>query len=186
MSRYSPRLSNYRMWDADCFALAVAGALGPTNKTLTISPSVEDASARGITFDELADAYAEQASALIEGGVDFILIETIFDTLNAKAAIYAVSKLPDQVPIAISGTIVDMSGRTLSGQTVEAMYVSLRHSAPLFIGLNCALGAEQMMPFLQRIANIAECPVIAYPNVRSYSSMRYAVANGSLHTGRSS
>ncbi|SPQ93789.1 unnamed protein product (mitochondrion) [Plasmodiophora brassicae] len=142
----------------------VAGALGPTNKTLTISPSVEDASARGITFDELADAYAEQASALIEGGVDFILIETIFDTLNAKAAIYAVSKLPDQVPIAISGTIVDMSGRTLSGQTVEAMYVSLRHSAPLFIGLNCALGAEQMMPFLQRIANVAECPVIAYPN----------------------
>lgn len=147
----------------------VAGAVGPTNRTASISPSVEDPGFRNITFDQLVDAYYQQCVALVEEGVDVLFVETIFDTLNAKAALYAIetmnaSGLYPIVPVVISGTIVDMSGRTLSGQTVEAFYLSLCHVKPLMIGLNCALGADQMRPFLTRLANIAECYIQCYPN----------------------
>ena len=148
----------------------VAGAIGPTNRTASISPSVEDPSFRNVTFDELKDAYKEQTAALILGGVDILMVETIFDTLNAKAALFAIDEYYDEhpgevrLPVIISGTIVDQSGRTLSGQTTEAFYVSVRHTKPLAIGLNCALGAEQMKPFLQRMAGIAECFVSVYSN----------------------
>lgn len=158
--------------------LFVAGAVGPTSKTGSISPSVEDPGYRNVTFDELVEAYKEQCFALIDGGVDLLMVETIFDTLNAKAALYAIDVVREELresgdsekqmkadmPLIISGTIVDMSGRTLSGQTVEAFYISLAHSKPLVIGLNCALGAEQMKPFLTRLSSIAECFVHAYPN----------------------
>ena len=147
----------------------VAGAVGPTSRTLSVSPSVEDPGFRNVTFDELKDAYRQQCDALIDGGVDLFLVETIFDTLNAKAALFAIDELfearPDKkCPIFISGTIVDLSGRTLSGQTTEAFYVSMAHAKPMCIGLNCALGAQQMRPFLQRLGQIAECFVSAYPN----------------------
>jgi 5-methyltetrahydrofolate--homocysteine methyltransferase len=146
----------------------VAGAVGPTNRTGSISPEVEDASFRNTSFDELRIAYKEQIAALVEGGVDIIMVETIFDTLNAKAAVYAYDEFCEEsgrrLPLMISGTIVDQSGRTLSGQTTEAFYTSLRHAKPFSIGLNCALGAQQMKPFLRRLANIAECWVSVYPN----------------------
>ena len=146
----------------------VAGAVGPTNRTGSISPEVEDASFRNTSFDELRIAYKEQIAALVEGGVDIIMVETIFDTLNAKAAVFAFDEFCEEsgkrLPLMISGTIVDQSGRTLSGQTTEAFYTSLRHSKPFSIGLNCALGAKQMKPFLYRLANIAECWVSVYPN----------------------
>ncbi|RHY94053.1 hypothetical protein DYB35_001508 [Aphanomyces astaci] len=146
----------------------VAGSIGPTNRTLSISPNVEDPGFRNVTFDELVQAYYEQIEALMDGGSDILLVETIFDTLNAKAAVFAVNKYQDdknkKIPLFISGTIVDMSGRTLSGQTTEAFYVSLRHSKPFCIGLNCALGANQMKPFLRRLANVAECFVSVYAN----------------------
>ncbi|HKK49675.1 MAG TPA: homocysteine S-methyltransferase family protein, partial [Alkalispirochaeta sp.] len=126
----------------------VAGILGPTNKTLSLSPDVNDPGFRAVTFDALAEDYANAARGLIEGGVDFLMIETIFDTLNAKAAIYAVRRLNREagspVPIMISGTITDQSGRTLSGQTAEAFYYSIRHAEPASVGLNCALGADQL------------------------------------------
>lgn len=135
----------------------VAGAIGPTNRTLSISPSVENPAARNITWDELVDAYREQAIGLLEGGVDLLLVETIFDTANAKAAIYAIKDIfeerPDyEVPIIMSGTIVDKSGRTLSGQTGEAFCISIMHAKPLAIGLNCALGANEMRPFIESIS----------------------------------
>ena len=146
----------------------VAGAVGPTNRTGSISPNVEDAGFRNTTFDELRIAYKEQIAALVEGGVDIIMVETIFDTLNAKAAVFAFDEFQEEygkrIPLMISGTIVDQSGRTLSGQTGEAFYTSLRHCKPFSIGLNCALGAQQMKPFLRRLANIAECWVSVYPN----------------------
>ncbi|KAF0698771.1 Aste57867_10629 [Aphanomyces stellatus] len=146
----------------------VAGSIGPTNRTLSISPNVEDPGFRNVTFDELVQAYYEQTEALMDGGSDILLVETIFDTLNAKAAVFAVEKYQQdkgkRIPLFISGTIVDMSGRTLSGQTTEAFYVSLRHSKPFCIGLNCALGANQMKPFLRRLANVAECFVSVYAN----------------------
>ena len=150
----------------------VAGAVGPTNRTGSISPNVEDAGFRNTSFDELRIAYKEQIAALMEGGCDIIMVETIFDTLNAKAAVYAFDEFQDEhmagggkrIPLMISGTIVDQSGRTLSGQTGEAFYTSLRHSKPFSIGLNCALGAQQMKPFLRRLAEIAECWVSVYPN----------------------
>ncbi|RHY80175.1 hypothetical protein DYB26_009538, partial [Aphanomyces astaci] len=146
----------------------VAGSIGPTNRTLSISPNVEDPGFRNVTFDELVQAYYEQIEALMDGGSDILLVETIFDTLNAKAAVFAVNKYQadknKKIPLFISGTIVDMSGRTLSGQTTEAFYVSLRHSKPFCIGLNCALGANQMKPFLRRLANVAECFVSVYAN----------------------
>lgn len=148
----------------------VAGAIGPLNKTLSLSPDVNNPGYRAVTFDEVADAYYEQIEGLIDGGVDILLIETIFDTLNAKAAIYAIAKYyrdhPDKtkLPVMISGTITDASGRTLSGQTLEAFYVSVMHSKPLSIGLNCALGATQMRPHIEELSQIAACYTSAYPN----------------------
>ncbi|KAI8811288.1 hypothetical protein BJ742DRAFT_851139 [Cladochytrium replicatum] len=147
----------------------VAGAIGPTNRTLSISPSVENPSFRNVTFDELVNAYSEQVRALLDGGSDLLLVETIFDTLNAKAAVFAIEKLFDEegydrVPIMVSGTIVDQSGRTLSGQTGEAFITSMLHANPTAIGLNCALGADQMLPFLQAMSKIAPTFTICYPN----------------------
>jgi 5-methyltetrahydrofolate--homocysteine methyltransferase len=146
----------------------VAGALGPTNRTASISPDVNNPGFRAITFDELVEAYAEQTRGLIEGGVDLILIETVFDTLNAKAAGFAVLKVFDEtgveLPLIISGTITDRSGRTLSGQTPEAFFFSIRHLQPFAVGLNCALGAELMRPYLAEIAAVADTLTIAYPN----------------------
>jgi 5-methyltetrahydrofolate--homocysteine methyltransferase len=146
----------------------VAGALGPTNKTASISPQVNDPGYRAITFDELVDAYYEQTKGLVEGGADLLLVETVFDTLNAKAALFAIEKYFDdsgkQVPIMVSGTITDASGRTLSGQTTEAFMISLSHVPLLSIGLNCALGASQLRPYLQIMAKEAGTFVSAYPN----------------------
>jgi len=147
----------------------VAGALGPLNKTLSLSPDVNNPGYRALTFDEAVEAYYEQISGLVDGGVDLILIETIFDTLNAKAAIFAVKKYfrdtkKEELPIMISGTITDASGRTLSGQTLEAFYNSIRHARPLSVGLNCALGAQEMRPHIEELSNIAECFTSAYPN----------------------
>jgi 5-methyltetrahydrofolate--homocysteine methyltransferase len=145
-----------------------AGAVGPTNKTLSISPDVEDASRRDIDFATLRAAYAEQIGALIDGGVDALLIETIFDTLNAKAAIVAAHEVFDrlgvEIPIMLSVTITDKSGRTLSGQTIEAFWVSVAHARPLSVGVNCALGATEMRPFLADLAAVATVPVTVYPN----------------------
>lgn len=147
----------------------VAGALGPTNKTASLSPNVNDPGYRAVTFVDLVKAYYEQAKALVEGGVDLLLIETIFDTLNAKAAVYAVSELCNEtgieIPVMISGTIVDQSGRTLSGQTTEAFLISLSHTRNLLsIGLNCALGAKQMRPYLEELSKNANCFISIYPN----------------------
>jgi 5-methyltetrahydrofolate--homocysteine methyltransferase len=150
----------------------VAGAIGPLNKTLSLSPDVENPGYRGITFDGAAAAYYQQIEALIKGGVDIILIETIFDTLNAKAAIYAVKKYNQsnnipanyQLPVMISGTITDASGRTLSGQTLEAFYNSVQHANPISIGLNCALGAQDMRSHIEELSQIASCYTSAYPN----------------------
>jgi 5-methyltetrahydrofolate--homocysteine methyltransferase len=146
----------------------VAGAMGPTNRTASLSPDVNNPGFRNISYDELVEAYGEQARGLIEGGADVLLMETVFDTLNAKAAGFAALETFDrmgvELPLIISGTITDRSGRTLSGQTAEAFYVSMRHLKPFAIGLNCALGAELMRPYLAEIAAVAETLVIAYPN----------------------
>jgi len=146
----------------------VLGAIGPTNRTLSISPDVEDPSIRNVTFDELVVAYSQQVEALIEGGIDVVLVETIFDTANAKAALYAVDevfeKIGRKLPVFVSGTIVDQSGRTLSGQTGEAFYTSIRHAKPFAVGLNCALGAKQMKPFVQRLAAFSDTYFFTYPN----------------------
>jgi 5-methyltetrahydrofolate--homocysteine methyltransferase len=146
----------------------VAGGLGPTNRTASISPDVNDPGFRGITFDQLTATYTEATRALIEGGVDAILIETIFDTLNAKAAIYAVRSTLDaagvDLPIIISGTITDASGRTLSGQTVEAFWASVKHARPVIISLNCALGVKQLRPYVEELARLADTNVGVYPN----------------------
>jgi 5-methyltetrahydrofolate--homocysteine methyltransferase len=146
----------------------VAGAMGPTNRTASISPDVNNPGFRAVTFDELVEAYQEQARGLIDGGADLLLIETVFDTLNAKAAGYAALQAFDEtgveLPIIVSGTITDRSGRTLSGQTPEAFYFSIRHLKPFAVGLNCALGAELMRPYLAEIAAVAETLTIAYPN----------------------
>jgi 5-methyltetrahydrofolate--homocysteine methyltransferase len=147
----------------------VAGAIGPLNKTLSLSPDVNNPGFRAVTFDEVVNAYYEQVSGLVEGGVDVLLIETIFDTLNAKAAIFAIKKYfrdtkKESLPIMISGTITDASGRTLSGQTLEAFYTSVMHAKPLSIGLNCALGAKEMRPHIEELSQIASCYVSAYPN----------------------
>jgi 5-methyltetrahydrofolate--homocysteine methyltransferase len=157
----------------------VAGAIGPLNKTLSLSPDVNNPGFRAVTFDEVVDAYYEQVKGLVDGGVDILLIETIFDTLNAKAAIFAIKKyfrengdfsksplrgVGGLLPIMISGTITDASGRTLSGQTLEAFYTSVMHAKPLSIGLNCALGAKEMRPYIEELSQIASCFVSAYPN----------------------
>ncbi|HEY6625323.1 MAG TPA: methionine synthase, partial [Ignavibacteriaceae bacterium] len=147
----------------------VAGALGPTNKSLSLSPNVNDPGYRAVTFDEAVSAYYDQTRGLVDGGVDIILIETIFDTLNAKAAIIAVQKYFDEkkieLPVMISGTIVDQSGRTLSGQTVEAFNISVSHAKNLVsVGLNCALGAKQMRPFVEDLSNVSDKFISVYPN----------------------
>ncbi|MEH6665982.1 MAG: homocysteine S-methyltransferase family protein, partial [Brevundimonas sp.] len=146
----------------------VAGSMGPTNRTLSISPDVNDPGFRAVSFDEVYEAYKQQARALHEGGVDLFLVETIFDTLNAKAAIKAILDLQDEgyeaLPLWISGTITDRSGRTLSGQTAEAFWNSVRHAKPFAIGLNCALGADLMRPHIADIARVADTLVAAFPN----------------------
>lgn len=146
----------------------IAGAIGPTNQTASISPDVNDPGMRKVSFDDLAAAYGEAARALIEGGVDLLLIETIFDTLNAKAAIFAVETLRDEglavPPLMISGTITDRSGRTLTGQTPEAFWTSMAHARPFSIGLNCALGAGEMRPHVRALSGIADTRISAYPN----------------------
>jgi 5-methyltetrahydrofolate--homocysteine methyltransferase len=146
----------------------VAGAIGPTNRTASLSPDVNNPGFRNVDFDTLVDAYAEQTRGLIEGGVDTILIETVFDTLNAKAAGFAVQSVFEQMgvelPIMLSGTITDLSGRNLSGQTPEAFWYSMRHLSPFSIGLNCSFGAEQLRPAVADIAAVAECLVSVYPN----------------------
>ena len=147
----------------------VAGAIGPMNKTLSLSPDVNNPGYRAMSFDEAMNAYYEQVQGLVEGGVDVLLIETIFDTLNAKAAIFAIKKYfhdtgRPELPIMISGTITDASGRTLSGQTLEAFYISVMHAKPLSVGLNCALGAHEMRPHIEELSQIANAYVSAYPN----------------------
>jgi len=146
----------------------VAGALGPTNRTASISPEVNDPGARNVAYDELAAAYSEALDGLIEGGVDLLLVETIFDTLNAKAALFAIEDAFDRhgarLPIIVSGTITDASGRTLSGQTPEAFWNSVRHVRPLAVGLNCALGAALMRPYIEELSRIADTFISCYPN----------------------
>jgi 5-methyltetrahydrofolate--homocysteine methyltransferase len=146
----------------------VAGAVGPTNRTASLSPDVNNPGYRNVNFDELRDAYKEQVRGLIDGGSDIILIETIFDTLNAKAAGFATLEVFEEkdleLPIMISGTITDRSGRTLSGQTGEAFWYSMRHLRPFSIGLNCALGAELMRPYIADLSHVAEVRISAYPN----------------------
>jgi 5-methyltetrahydrofolate--homocysteine methyltransferase len=146
----------------------VAGALGPTNRTATISPDVNDPGFRNVNFDELAAAYGEAVDALVEGGVDLLLVETVFDTLNAKAALFAIETYFDargvRLPLIVSGTITDASGRTLSGQTTEAFWNSVRHARPLAVGLNCALGAALMRPYIEEMARVADTFVSCYPN----------------------
>ncbi len=163
-------------------AVFIAGAIGPLNKTLSLSPDVNNPGYRSVTFDEVANAYYEQIRGLVDGGVDLLLVETIFDTLNAKAAIYAIKKYfkenplrkngqnphlegsEAELPIMISGTITDASGRTLSGQTLEAFYISVSHANPISVGLNCALGAKEMRPHIEELSEIANCYTSAYPN----------------------
>ena len=146
----------------------VAGSIGPTNRTLSISPDVNNPAFRAVSFDEMREAYEEQVRGLIDGGVDLILLETIFDTLNAKAAIVALENVYEQrgvrLPLMISVTITDRSGRTLSGQTLDAFYISIRHAKPFSVGINCALGARDMRPYMAELARIAECYVSSYPN----------------------
>lgn len=146
----------------------VAGAIGPTNKTLSLSPDVNDPGYREIDFDYLVAVYREQVEALIEGGVDFILIETVFDTLNAKAGVMAVREaetaLGREIPMMISMTLTDLSGRNLSGHTVEAFWYAVRHAKPVTIGLNCSFGADQLRPHVQVLANLAETLIMVYPN----------------------
>lgn len=156
----------------------IAGAIGPLNKTLSLSPDVNNPGYRAVSFDEVVAAYQEQIRGLVDGGVDVLLIETIFDTLNAKAAIFAIKKFfrehpeaaarfnngREGAPVMISGTITDASGRTLSGQTLEAFYISVAHASPLSVGLNCALGAKEMRPHVSELAHLAGCYVSVYPN----------------------
>ena len=152
----------------DGVARFVAGAVGPTNKTLSLSPDVEDPGFREVTYDEIVEVYVEQARALVEGGADFILIETVFDTLNCKAAIMAVKQLERElgcdIPLMISLTLTDLSGRNLSGHTVEAFWYTVRHAKPLTIGLNCSFGAEQLRPHVQILSDITDTYLMAYPN----------------------
>ena len=146
----------------------VAGSIGPTNRTASLSPDVNRPEYRAVTFDELRIAYKQQVEALVDGGVDVLLVETIFDTLNAKAALFAIEEVKDEqnieIPIMVSGTITDASGRTLSGQTVEAFLVSISHIPLLSVGFNCALGAEQLQPYLQRLSRETDFYTSAHPN----------------------
>ena len=146
----------------------VAGSIGPTNRTASMSPDVNDPSFRAVTFDELRIAYKQQVEALIDGGVDLLLVETVFDTLNAKAALFAIEQVKEEknidIPIMVSGTITDASGRTLSGQTVEAFLISISHIPILSVGFNCALGADQLKPYIQRLSRTTSFLTSAHPN----------------------
>ena len=146
----------------------VAGSIGPTNKTASLSPEVNDPGFRAITFEELRVAYKQQSEALLDGGADILLVETVFDTLNAKAALFAIDEIQEernmQIPIMVSGTITDASGRTLSGQTAEAFLISVSHLNLLSVGFNCALGAEQLTPYLETLSNNSDFYISAYPN----------------------
>ena len=142
----------------------VAGALGPTNKTLSLSPDVNDPGYREVDFDLVSDVYVEQIEALVEGGVDFVLIETVFDTLNAKAAIHAARRVDPALPIMVSMTITDLSGRNLSGHSIESFWASVRHARPLTIGLNCSFGAAQLRAHIAALSGIADTLIMAYPN----------------------
>lgn len=162
-------IDQYEKENPDSDPKFIAGAIGPLNKTLSLSPDVNNPGFRTVTFDQVMNAYYEQISGLVEGGADLLLVETIFDTLNAKAAIFAIKKYfrdtgKDELPIMISGTITDASGRTLSGQTLESFYISVSHARPLSVGLNCALGAKEMRPHVQELSEIATCFTSAYPN----------------------
>lgn len=174
---YELNLEGARLARAACDAMTlktprqprfVIGVLGPTSRTASLSPDVNDPGFRNITFEELVENYTESASGLIDGGADMIMVETIFDTLNAKAALFALSELFHQrgarLPVMISGTITDRSGRTLSGQTAEAFYYSVRHAHPLSVGFNCALGADDLRPHIQTLASIADSYVSTHPN----------------------
>ncbi|MGY8986681.1 MAG: homocysteine S-methyltransferase family protein [Sphingomonadales bacterium] len=146
----------------------VAGSIGPLNKTLSVSPDINDPAFRGVNFDEVRDAYKEAARGLIEGGADYLLVETIFDTLNAKTAIVAIDELGEElgikIPISLSLTVTDLSGRTLSGQTVGGFWHSIRHSKPLTVGLNCSFGAQDLRPFISELAKSADTLICAFPN----------------------
>jgi 5-methyltetrahydrofolate--homocysteine methyltransferase len=142
----------------------VAGAIGPTNKTLSLSPDVNDPGYREVDFDTLSDVYVEQIEGLVEGGVDFLLIETVFDTLNAKAAIHAARRVDPGLPVMLSMTITDLSGRNLSGHSIESFWASVRHARPLSIGLNCSFGAGQLRPHIAALSGIADTLIMAYPN----------------------
>ena len=142
----------------------VAGALGPTNKTLSLSPNVNDPGFREIDFDTLSDVYVEQIEGLAAGGIDIVLIETVFDTLNAKAAIHAARRAAPRLPVMLSMTITDLSGRNLSGHSIESFWASVRHARPLSIGLNCSFGAGQLRPHIAALADIADTLIMAYPN----------------------
>ncbi|MDG1824423.1 MAG: homocysteine S-methyltransferase family protein [Flavobacteriaceae bacterium] len=146
----------------------VAGSIGPTNKTASLSPDVNDPGFRAITFDRLVEAYSEQTEALLDGGVDILLVETIFDTLNAKAALFAIEAVKESrkldIPVMVSGTITDASGRTLSGQTAEAFLISLSHVDLLSVGFNCALGADQLMPYVERLSRNKDAYISVHPN----------------------
>ncbi|BAO54398.1 homocysteine S-methyltransferase family protein [Nonlabens marinus] len=146
----------------------IAGAIGPTNKTASMSPDVNDPGFRAITFEELRKAYKQQAAGLVKGGVDILLVETVFDTLNAKAALFAIEELKEElgsdIPVMVSGTITDASGRTLSGQTAEAFLISIEHIPLLSVGFNCALGAKQLTPYLETVAGKSQFGISAYPN----------------------
>ena len=163
----SARLATQAAQEADR-PVFVAGALGPTSRTASISPDVNDPGKRNITFDELAANYTESARALAAGGADIFLVETVFDTLNARAALFALSgvneELDDPLPIFVSGTITDMSGRTLSGQTAEAFWISIAHAAPLAVGLNCALGAKELRSYVLELSRAADTHILTYPN----------------------
>ena len=150
--------------DADGKKRWVAGAIGPTNKTLSLSPDVNDPGFREVDFDTVSDVYVEQIEGLIEGGADFILIETVFDTLNAKAAIHAARRVGDDLPIMLSMTITDLSGRNLSGHSIESFWASVRHARPVTIGLNCSFGAAQLRAHIAALSAVADTLVMAYPN----------------------
>jgi len=150
--------------DSDGRRRWVAGAVGPTNKTLSLSPNVDDPGYREVDFDTVSDVYVEQIAALVEGGVDFVLIETVFDTLNAKAAIHAARRVDPELPIMVSMTITDLSGRNLSGHSIESFWASVRHARPLSIGLNCSFGAAQLRAHIAALSGIADTLIMAYPN----------------------
>jgi 5-methyltetrahydrofolate--homocysteine methyltransferase len=146
----------------------VAGSIGPTNKTLSLSPDVNNPGFRSVTFEDLRRCYYQQAKVMLEEGVDLLLVETVFDTLNCKAALFAISEIKEEmgskVPVMVSGTITDASGRTLSGQTVESFWISVSHADLLSVGLNCALGASQMRPYIEELSRVSDSYISCYPN----------------------